>query len=89
MRWDNNIVTWGQLNQVWNLIVDIGGPHPDPIKIEKLDNSKKKKLVRLIMHMKGVKVYDEQKEIKKVHHQLDDIKLIAEEIKKHVQIIHG
>ena len=41
------------------------------------------------MWRKGIKVYDESKEVKNIKLYADDIKLIAEEIKRNVQIIHG
>ena len=40
------------------------------------------------MERKGIKIYDETKEIKNIEIYLDDIKIIAEEIKRNVQIIH-
>ena len=88
MKWNSTAYTWDSIHQFWNLMDDVGGLSPDPIKIQKLDDAKKKKLVRLVMHMKGIKIYDEKKELKTIHHKLDDIKLVAEEIKKYVQIIH-
>lgn len=50
---------------------------------------KKRRVIRLIMKRKGIKIYDERKEVKNIEIHLDDIKLIAEEMKANVQIIHG
>ena len=90
ITWNNNNFKWGQLAQAWELVQQISTAGSiDPIKLEKLDKKKKKKLIRLIMHMNNVKVFDEEKEIKEITHKIEDIKLIAEEIEKHVQIIYG
>ena len=89
ITWNNNNFKWDDLAQAWNLVKEIStGGHIDPLKVEKLDKDKKKKLVRLIMHMNNVKIFDEEKEIKNITHKIEDIKLIAEEIKKNVQIIY-
>ena len=52
-----------------------------------------KKTMRLkwdypIFGSKKIKVYDEKKEIQNIELHIDDIKLIAEELKKNVQIIY-
>ena len=92
LTWDSeqNYHKWSNLAQYWELVELLyTGTDIDSQKVDKLDKKKKKKLVRLIMHMNDIKVYDEEKEIKNLKHKIEDIKLIAEEIKKHVQIIHG
>ena len=40
------------------------------------------------MEFKGIKLYDEKKEVKNIKAYANDVKLIAEEIKRNVQIIH-
>ena len=40
------------------------------------------------MEYKGIKIYDEKKEIKNIKAYAKDVELIAEEIKRNVQIIH-
>lgn len=90
ITWNNNNFKWGELAQAWDLVQEIStGGLIDPIKVENLDKKKKKKLVRLIMHMNNIKIFDEEKEIKNITHKIEDIKLIAEEIEKNVQIIYG
>ena len=89
--WDKADFKWNELDQFWNLVQEIlskstGGV--DPLKLEKLDKKKKKKLIRLIMHIKGEKIYDEEKEVKNISHRIKDITLIAEELKRNVQIIY-
>ena len=49
---------------------------------------KRKSLIRLIMHRNGIKIYDEKKEVKNITHHTKEIELIAEELKRHVHIIH-
>ena len=40
------------------------------------------------MKYKGVEIYDEKKEVKNIKAYAKDVELIAEEIKRNVQIIH-
>ena len=90
ITWNNSSFKWNEVAQVWNLVQEISTAGAiDPIKLEKLDKGKKKKLIRLIMHMNNIEIYDEEKEIKNITHKIEDIKLIAEEIEKNVQIIYG
>ena len=89
--WDKANFNWNELDQFWNLVQEVLSKATgivDPIKLEKLDKKKKKKLIRLIMHIKGVKIYDEEKEVKNISHRIKDITLIAEELKRNVQIIY-
>lgn len=67
---------------------DSGGVPSVAGKLDDLPTVKKKKFIRLIMDFKGIKVYDEKKEVKNIKAYAKDVKLIAEEIKRNVQIIH-
>ena len=82
--WDSNPNYW---NEVIEVILHGGGNK----KWKKLDKDKKKRreVIRLLMWRKGIKVYDEEKEIDNIEIHIEEIKLIAEELKKNVQIIHG
>lgn len=81
-----NRYTW---DDVLEIIQEVSvGASIEPELLKKLDKKKKKKLVRLIMHRNGKKVYDEEKEVKTLHLKVKDVEIIAEEIKKHVQIIY-
>jgi hypothetical protein len=93
IKWDNADFKWEDNPHLWDLveiISDITSASGEviPVKLEKLDKKKKKKLVHLIMHRNGIKIYDEKKEVKNLHLKVKDIEIIAEEIKKHVQIIY-
>jgi len=85
-KWDDNPHKWDLVEIIEELISDGGGGLPK--KLDKLPKDKKKKFIRLIMEYKGIKVYDEQKEVKNIKAYATDVKLIAEEIKRNVQIIH-
>jgi hypothetical protein len=50
--------------------------------IDELPSEKKKRLIRLIMRRRGIKMYDESKEVKEIQTKIDDIKLIVKEVKK-------
>jgi len=82
--------TWDLVQIIEEVIEDVekGGRsryHEEKAKWDK----KKKKVIKLVMYRKNIKVYDEKKEVKNIKHHIKDIKLIAEELKKNVQIIHG
>ena len=82
--WDSNIHYW---STVINVIEHKGGRNKWK-KYDK-DKTKRREVIRLLMWRKGIKVYDEEKEIENIELHIEDIKLIAEELKKNVQIIHG
>ena len=83
-----NRYTW-DLVEISEIIQEVSvASSIEPELLKKLDKKKKKKLVRLIMHKNGKKVYDEEKEVKTLHLKVKDVEIIAEEIKKHVQIIY-
>jgi hypothetical protein len=90
ITWDTAEFTWDNNPHLWNLVEEIisGAGDSIPKKLEELPKEKKKKFIRLIMEYKGVKVYDEKKEVKNIKAYANDVKLIAEEIKRNVQIIH-
>lgn len=52
-----------------------------------LPEDKKKRLVRLIMRRKGVKMYDESKEVTNISARVEDIKLIIKEVKAKVELV--
>ena len=74
----------------WNLVVEIIGPSGglDVQALQQLEEKKKKRLVHLIMRRKGVKMYDEMKEVKDITAHVKDIEILIKEVKSNVQIIH-
>jgi len=86
--WNNAVFTWDHNDILWNFARReiIEGGH-DWSKDR--DGKKRKTLIKLVMWRKGIKIYDEAKEVKNIKLYTEDIKLIAEEIKRNVQIIHG
>ena len=79
--------TWDSVLEIIEEVTDVSTGGVDVTALEKLEKKKKKKLIRLIMRRKGIKVYDEEKEIKAIKHKIKDIELIAEEIKAKATII--
>ena len=55
--------------------------------VEALPVEKKKKLVRLIMRRKGIKLYDEYKEVSDITARVEDIKVIIKEVKARVKLV--
>jgi len=87
--WNNARFDWNSNPYFWdNAVLEMGKAKDKRWKHDK-DKKKRKQIIKLVMWRRGIKVYDEAKEIKKLELYIDDIKLIAEEIKKNVQIIHG
>ena len=92
IKWNNADFKWDDNPHLWNLVEEIieevesGGRN---WKKRDKDKKKRKKVIRLLMWRKGIKVYDEDKEVENIKIYIDDIKLMAEELKKNVQIIHG
>jgi len=82
--WDSNIHYWSTVINV----IEHGGGRSKWKRHDK-DKKKRREVIRLLMWRKGIKVYDEEKEIENIELHIEDIKLIAEELKKNVQIIHG
>ena len=91
IEWNNADFNWDFSDHYWNLVEVIDEIVSGGKNWKKRDKDKKKrrKVIRLLMWRKGVKVYDEEKEIENIELHIDDIKIMAEEIKKNVQIIHG
>ena len=52
--------------------------------LETLPKEKKKRCIKLVMHYKGVKVYDEEKCIKNIKAYAKDVKIIAEDLKSKI-----
>jgi len=91
-KWNNNDHLWHLVEIVDDVIEDIvsGGKSAKRREEERKKwEEKQKKVIRLVMYRKNIKIYDEKKEIKRIESHIEDIKLISEELKKHVQIIHG
>lgn len=92
ITWDMADIEWNDNPYLWSLVqeviaeVEAGGKN---WRKRDKDKKKRKQVIRLLMWYKGIEVYDEKKEIENIELHINDIKLMAEEIKKNVQIIHG
>jgi len=80
--------TWDLVQIIEDVVEEITNPGGANIVIPSVHEDKKKKVIRLVMYRKNIKVYDEKKEVKNIKNHIEDIKLIAEELKRNVQIIH-
>ena len=89
--WNTANFKWNENPYLWNevvLILEIADGDGDTSrqgvkkKVEKLDRKKKKRLIHLIMRRKGIKLYDESKEVKEISTKVDDVKLIISEVNK-------
>ena len=91
IKWNNADFKWDNNPYLWNLVEEVIAEIEGGGNWRRRDRDKKKRrqVIRLLMWRKGIKVYDEEKEIENIELHVDDIKLIAEELKKNVQIIHG
>ena len=91
IKWNQADIKWNNNSHLWNLvqevIAEVAAGGKNWRKRDK-DKKKRKEVIRLLMWYKGIEVYDEKKEIENIALRINDIKLMAEEIKKNVQIIH-
>ncbi len=94
IKWNKAEFKWNENPHIWNLVVEIldeikgGGISSKPKWEKDKDKKKRKQVIKLVMWRKGIKVYDEEKEVENIELYIDDIELIAEEIKRNVQIIY-
>tara|TARA_R110002012_G_scaffold47733_1_gene124872 strand:- start:232 stop:528 length:297 start_codon:yes stop_codon:yes gene_type:complete len=92
ITWDKAAILWNDNSYEWHdvkeILQDLAKAKHIPEALEKLDDKKKTKLIRLIMYLNDVEVYDESKEVKNIKAYAEDIKIIVEEVKRNVQIIH-
>ena len=88
-KWDSNPHKWDLVELIEEIIsATTNAGDSVPKVLDDLPKETKKKFIRLIMEYKGIKVYDEKKEVKNIKVYAKDVKIIAEEIKRNVQIIH-
>ena len=92
LNWEDADIKWNDNSFVWNLILEIvessDGSDAIKRKLGKLPEEDKKRFIRLIMRRKGIKMYNERKEVKNIKAYVKDVEMIAEEIKANVQIIY-
>tara|TARA_B110000211_G_C13831468_1_gene443743 strand:- start:243 stop:521 length:279 start_codon:yes stop_codon:yes gene_type:complete len=89
VTWDSADFKWDINPHLWNLVEElVSGGSDTSTKLGELPKDTKKKFIRLIMEYKGIKVYDEKKEVTNIKAYATDVELIAEDIKRNVQIIH-
>ena len=97
IKWENANFKWNNAPEdgnfdryTWDLVFELalasGGV--DVQALQQLEEKKKKKLVHLIMRRKGIKIYDEFKEVKNITAHVKDIEILIKEVKSNVQIIH-
>lgn len=80
--WGNNPYTWGDVNFVIEIAdgIGTGSRRAREDRLNKFDDDKKKKLIRLICRVKGEKVYDETKKVGNTHIKLEDAELVINEV---------
>jgi len=80
--WGTTDLTWGDVVFVQEIMDGIGSGsrRERQDRLNKLDDNKKKKLIRLICRIKGEKVYDDVTEVGSVEVKVDDVELVAETI---------
>ncbi len=79
---------FGRFDYTWEDVVlvesiDTGGDHID---LAGIDKKKKKKLIRLVMRRRGIKMYDETKEVKNLTAYAKDIDFIIKEVRAQIKL---
>jgi len=81
--------TWNDvvlIEEIIDAVVGEGAGGSVQSYVEKAEEEKKKRLIRLVMRRRGIKMYDEQKEVKNITAHVKDIEMIVEEVKKSIQL---
>ena len=80
--WGDNPYTWADTIFVQEIAdgIGTGSRRARENKLNKFNDEKKKKLIRLICRVKGEKVYDEEKEIGNIEIKLEDAELVINEV---------
>lgn len=79
--WDDNPYTWDDAQLIQEIADQLDGGGSVSKVVDKLPEKKKKKLIRLILKRKGIKMYDEHKEVKDIEIKVEDVELLIKEIK--------
>tara|TARA_R100001129_G_C5130684_1_gene193032 strand:- start:58 stop:357 length:300 start_codon:yes stop_codon:yes gene_type:complete len=85
IKWNEANFKWDDNPHIWNLVVEIieavsaGAGIVDAV--DRLESEKKKRLIRLVMRRKGIKLYDESKEVQNIEAHVDEVEMIVEEVK--------
>ena len=82
-KWNDNPYTWDEVQLIIE-ILDAAGTVSTAKVIHDLPPEKKKRLVRLILRRKGIKMYDEHKEVKDVTIKVEDVELLIKEVKAQI-----
>ena len=87
IKWNEANFKWDDNPHLWNLVIEIieavdqgvGGGITEVVTA--LEPEKKKRLIRLVMRRKGIKMYDESKEVQNIEAHVDEVEIIVEEVK--------
>ena len=80
--WGDNPYTWDDVSFVIEIAdgLGTGGRRAREARLHKFDKDTKKRLIHLICRVKGVKVYDEEKEVGDIQIKLEDVDLVINEV---------
>mgnify|MGYP003123466695 CR=1 FL=1 len=80
--------TWGDVNFIQEIMdgIGTGSRRARQDRLNKLDDDKKKRLIRLICRVRGEKVYDDVTEVQDVNVSVDDVEMVVESIVKKVKL---
>jgi len=89
--YDTANFTWNENSHLWNICKKILDDNQGKSKARRDEEDEqwkkdKKKIIKLVMWRKGIKIYDEKKEVKNIKNHIEDIKIIAEELKSKIKI---
>ena len=82
IQWQNADFLWNDNPYKWNeVILVLSVESAGQAELDALDDKKKKRLIKLIMRLDGVKIYDEFKEPNKGKLTVKNVELLVEDVK--------
>jgi len=80
--------TWGDVSFVIEISdgIGTGSRRAREARLNKFEQEKKKRLIRLICRVKGEKVYDEEKEVGDTYIKLEDAELVINEVLGEIKV---
>ena len=78
---DASRYTWNEVILIEELVAGGAAGLGTETALEGLPDEKKKKVIKLVMRRRGIKMYDEAKEVKNITAHVESVEMIIKEVK--------